>query len=89
MNKHLSRYKKMVQYGKFWFVLKYGLFYWGLSTGILGSSFQYLKDNDFQFSMLLSKEYYYYFVTFTLMTLLFGLFWGLILWKIVNDKINS
>ena len=89
MQDQIERYKKMIRYGRFWFVLKYGIFYWGISAGILGSSISFLKDNSFEISLLASKSFYYYCITFTMMTVLFGFFWGLILWKIINKKIYS
>lgn len=84
-----KRWAKMQRMGKAPFVFKYGIVSWGLSTGLLGSTLLQLISSGFNFSVLLSKSFYYYCITFTMMTVFFGLFWGLALWSIMKKQANN
>ena len=84
-----ERWQKMKKLGKHFFIIKYGVLGWGLSTGVLGSFFIQLIHHKFNFSILFTSQFYIHMSSLTLMTLSFGWFWGLFLWKLMKKKYDD
>ena len=75
-NKLMSKWGVMHKLGKRKYILKYGIFFWGIPMAILGILLQYVFNNTYRNTQIIIINFFITIIIF----LLGGLLYGLIMW---------
>ncbi len=77
----MQKWEKTRSKGKNNFILKTGVLYWGISTGVLWSIFMFFQGESRTIARFLA-----YFIPALILFPIGGLFWGLWVWNITEKK---